>query len=31
LMLSEQVLAQWQHLGAFRKAMNRLHWAMRAV
>jgi hypothetical protein len=30
-MLSEQVLARWRRLGAFMKAMNLLHWAMRLV
>jgi hypothetical protein len=31
LMLSERVLARWWRLVAFMKAMNLIHWAMRAV
>jgi hypothetical protein len=31
LMLSEQVLARWQRLVAFRKAKNLLHWVMHTV
>ena len=31
LMQLEQVLAQWWCFVAFRKAMNLLHWVMRAI